>query len=287
MLRLILLLASVTPSQSLMDAQAQDAGIAAIAYRLQTSAVALCDDVVPQSGVLFHDITQYPASQRIAAKAAFGLDDRPSVLAVVTGSAADTSGLRVGDHIADIDRQTPSTARDAEAYLARAMASPPADIRVDRGGDRVSLVLTGAPGCVSQVQVIPGKTRNAVADGTYVQLTAPVIAEAKDDGELASIIAHEMAHNILKHRAWLNKHGRTVRNIRTTEIEADRLSVYLVASAGYDSMAPARFWTHFGKKTGQGIFSDGTHLRTKARVALLTAVAGDVAANKSFKPNLF
>ena len=42
-----------------------------------------------------------------------------------------------------------------------------------------------------------------------------------------------------------------------------------------------------GKKTGQGIFSDGTHLRTKARVALVTAVAGDVAANKPFKPNLF
>jgi hypothetical protein len=46
--------------------------------------------------------------------------------------------------------------------------------------------------------------------------------------------------------------------------------------AGFDPHAPARFWARFGKKTGAGIFSDGTHLRTKARVKLLEAEANRI-----------
>ena len=48
-------------------------------------------------------------------------------------------------------------------------------------------------------------------------------------------------------------------------------------AAGYDPMAAARFWTRFGKKTGAGIFSDGTHLRTRDRVRLLTDEAAKLA----------
>ena len=284
MLHLILLLMNLAPAQMLLDAQAQDAGVAAIAYRLQTAGVGLCREVAPQSGVLLHDLTQYPASQRATAKSAFGLEERPVVLSVVGGSAGEKAGLRAGDHIVDIDDRVPASAPDAGEALARAMATPPATLRIERGGERISLRLAGAAGCASIVQVIPGTKPNATADGTYVQITAAVIAEARDDGELASIIAHEMAHNILQHRVWLDKRGRTVRNIRATEIEADRLSVYLVARAGYNAYAPAQFWEHFGAKTGLGILSDGTHLRTKARVSLLKGVATDVVAGKEFTP---
>jgi beta-barrel assembly-enhancing protease len=280
----ILLLSAMSPAQALLDAQAQDSGVAAIAYRLQTADVGLCRDVVPQSGLLFHDLTQYPIAQRATARALFGLDARAAILAVVAKSAGDKAGLRAGDRIVAVDGHAPVSALDAEDRLGRAMAVAPAELQIDRGGKSITLRLAGTPGCASRVQVIPGSGLNATADGTYVQVTAGVIAQAKDDGELASIIAHEMAHNILRHRVWLNRLGRSARNIRATEIEADRLSVYLAARAGYDALAPARFWRHFGVKTGAGIFSDGTHLRTKARVALLETVASEVAAGKKFTP---
>jgi predicted Zn-dependent protease len=68
-------------------------------------------------------------------------------------------------------------------------------------------------------------------------------------------MAHEFAHNILRHRDRLNAArasrgvlgvGRGVSSIRQTEIEADRLSVYLMERAGYDPGAAVRFWTRYG-----------------------------------------
>src|SRR3546814_17247433 len=56
-----------------------------------------------------------------------------------------------------------------------------------------------------------------------------------DDAELAAAIAHELAHNILRHRARLDaagvdrglakQFGRNARMFKQTEIEADRPSV--------------------------------------------------------------
>ena len=137
------------------------------------------------------------------------------------------------------------------------------------------------PGCASRVVVEPGGKLNAYADGTYVKLTSSVAEYAADEGELAAIIAHEMAHNLLSHQAKLDASGRSRANILETEIEADKLSVRLLAGAGFDPLVAARFWTRFGKKTGAGIFATGTHLRTKARVALLEEEAARLSTNDS------
>src|SRR3546814_12802673 len=62
--------------------------------------------------------------------------------------------------------------------------------------------------------------------------------------------------------------GRNARLIRTTEIEADRLSVVLLANAGYDPMAAARLWRDHGKRLGDGGLRAGTtHLGLADRIA--------------------
>ena len=45
--------------------------------------------------------------------------------------------------------------------------------------------------------------------------------------------------------------GRSARLFRQTEAEADRLSVWLLAGAGYDPEAAARFWRKFGRRKGR------------------------------------
>lgn len=259
----------------LVAAQAQDAGVAAIAYRLQTRGAPICLITAPQTGMLIHDISQYSGKQREEAQRVFGLTSQSAVLAIVAGSAADRAGLRVNDKIVAIDGKPVSG--NIDEALAQALVSPPIKISVDRGGIAHIISLTGVAGCPSIVQVIPGGALTAQADGTYVQLTDAIIDYAKNDEELASIIAHEMGHNILQHHKVLDAKGRRAGVIRQTEIEADAFSVYLMARAGYDPLGPARFWARFGKKTGHGIFSDGTHPRTKPRVAALTAVAAEIA----------
>lgn len=273
MFLLPLLAASVSP---LVAAQTQDAGIAAIAYRLQTRAAPICEVKQPQSGMLVHYLSQYVGKQKDEARRVFGLSDRPAVLAIVTGSAADKAGLRAGDAILAIDGRAVAT----DDALARALQSLPAAIRIERGGIASTVELAGVAGCASIVQVIPGRALSAQADGIFVQLTDALVQFAQSDEDLASVIAHEMAHNILAHHKVLDSKGRRASVIRQTEIEADRFSVYLMARAGYDAQAPARFWMRFGKKTGHGIFSDGTHPRTKSRVAALLAVAAEIAAKQ-------
>jgi beta-barrel assembly-enhancing protease len=283
MFAFLLFLAAAPFSQLLADAQAQDAGVAAIAYRLQVRGLPLCPHPVPLTGLVIHDLSQYPRSQRGAAQAQFSLGGFPAVLAVVPGSAAARAGLIVNDSIIAIDGVAPPRGRPdlVEAALERALAAGPVTLSLTRGGTAMSIRLTGAPGCPSRVQVIPGNALTRQADGTYVQITGAVLREVVSDDELAGILAHEIAHNILKHRLWLDKNGRSTSNVLKTEIEADKMSVYLVAQAGYDPLAPAQFRARFGRKSGFGIFSDGTHERTAARVLTLTTVAREIAAKRA------
>ncbi len=65
--------------------------------------------------------------------------------------------------------------------------------------------------------------------------------------------------------------GKSRKAILATEIEADRLSVWLMANAGYDSKAALTFWQRYGRQYGQGIFTEGTHLRWQKRVAVMQA----------------
>ena len=269
---LSLIAASVSP---LNAAQAQDSAIAAIAYRLQTHGAPICPVTQPQTGMLLHDIGQYPAKQRQDAQRVFGLTNQPTVLAIVADGAADRAGFRLNDVVTAIDGTAVSGTIDEE--LIRALESAPVKINVDRGGTALTVTLTATAGCPSIVQVVRGSALSAQADGRYVQINDALVSYAQNDEELASIIAHEMAHNILQHHKVLDAKGRRARVIRQTEVEADAFSVYLMARAGYDPLAPARFWARFGKKTGHGIFSDGTHPRTKPRVAALAAVAAEIA----------
>ncbi len=257
-----------------------DARVANIAYRLSVRNVALCPKTVPQLGLTFHAIEQYEGRFRVAAASLFGLGDAPAVLAVVDGGPADKAGIRVStmftkiNGVAIVDalggvKSGYERVENLERLIEAAALTPPIRLTLGRASPAAEVRLTGTPGCASRVQVEPGTTLNAYADDTYVKLTSAVAEYAKDDGELAAIIAHEMAHNILDHQTRLNAIGRSRANIRMTEIEADKLSVKLLNGAGYDPLAAARFWARFGKKTGAGIFSTGTHLRTKPRVKLL------------------
>lgn len=282
---LLLAAAPANANQAMLDQlRGYDETVGTIGYRLARGGVALCPaSVVPLAGFRVHTLGQYGKAVQADAKALFGLGDYPAILTLSNDSAAAQAGLKAGDWIVSIDDTDlrsgagyAGVARFDEA-LAAALAHSPATLVIERKGARQSVSLTGQPGCASRVELVPGRKLNAAADGSIVQVTSGVLEQAKDDNELAFIVAHEMAHNILKHRERLDRIGRSAANIRATETEADVLGLRLMRAAGYDPMAAARFWARFGKKTGAGIFSDGSHMRTKDRVRLLTDEAQKLA----------
>lgn len=284
--------AQATPENdrnALLALQATDLRVATVAHRLATENVSICPNQTPQLGITLHALAQYGGAFKVAAKQLFGLGDGVAILAIVPGSAADLAGLKVGDEIvaigatrlvmagAPVGKRSYESVRNVEAAIDNGPKTRPFVMTIRRDGAEQVVKLSSRPGCTSRVIVEPGGKLNAYADGTYVKLTSAVAEYAADEAELAAIIAHEMAHNLLGHQQHLDSVGRSREMILETEIEADRLSVRLLAGAGFDPFAAARFWQRFGKKTGAGILSDGTHQRTKARVSLLEAEARAIA----------
>jgi hypothetical protein len=290
--------------RSLLAMRGLDQRVATIGYRLATGGRALCARLENLPGFAVHDLSQYGASFRPAAIRAFGLDAGPAVLALVPGGPAERAGLRLDDILLSLDgRALPygdpgrdrSFDRMAQVLdmLDAAFADGVADIEVRRASARLMLHVGTEPGCASRFQLVPSGRMNAEADGRYVQVTTAIASYVADDDELAVVMAHEFAHNILGHRARLDQShisrgffgnfGRNARNIRDTEAEADRFSIYLLDRAGFDPEAAIRFWSRFGRR-GLSFLGDPTHPNWRSRIALfeteITAVRGARAAGR-------
>jgi len=274
-----------------------DLRLATIAYRLTTANVALCDQVQPQFGMPIHALTQYGAAARPGAMRVFGFETVVAVEAVVPGGPAARAGVQAGDSIAAINGRTqpmlPASPQDdprardtADALLASGAAAAPVALSVLRGGRRVAFRVTPVPGCRSRFEILLGSGLDAGADGALVQIGERFF-ENYDDPEIAVIVAHELAHNILRHRVRLDaakvsrgmlaEFGRNGRLIRQTEDDADRLGIYLLANAGYDPMAAPAFWRSKGGDIDGGLFRSRTHASSKARADALEALAKQIA----------
>lgn len=278
---------------------ALEARVAAIGFRLTTTNAAWCQVQQPQFGWIWGDPRLYDADRRPEALAVYGAVDRdaPFVAALAPASPAAEAGMRVG--VAIIGMQGSAVPDGADAHpFARITAietqlaalPPTAPLALDTG-DAGALTLIPVAGCVSDFRVEASEKAGAVADGRMVLVHQGLAEFAQDDEALAAAIAHELAHNILRHRARLDaagvdrglgkQFGRSARLFKRTEVEADRLSVWLLAGAGYDPAAAGRFWTAFGQRKGRPLFQAGTHPGWRDRVALLEAEAALIAAARA------
>lgn len=284
--------AAISPMVALRDL---DERVLTVGHRLAVGSVDLCRERGWQLGFSIHDISQYPRSARASAIAAFNLGDGPAVLAVARGGPAEAAGLRRDDVLLAADGaplpRAPESAANTFAPTERmldvldaAFADGEAVLTIRRAGAPTTIRVAAAPGCPSRFQVIPSESINAKADGRYVQVTSAIAQLAANDDELAAMIGHELAHNILRHRArlaaagvergLLEGLGRNARLIRVTEMEADRLSPYLLDRAGFNPQGAVRWWQRIGPRTAS-IFPPATHPRWRDRV---TAVQAEVAA---------
>ncbi len=271
-----------------------DARMATIAYRLTTANAALCRDLQPATGVQLHAIDQYDTASQPAARVAFGFARPVQVEVVAPDSPAARAGLTPDDALVAIDgHPVPPPASDkagtsrtrdaAQAMIAAAPADQPLVLTVEHGGARRTVTVPASPGCRSQFEVLLGPGLKASSDGRVVQVGVRFF-ELFDDQAIAAIVAHELSHTILRHRARLEaagvkwglaaQFGRNARLFRRTEEDADRLSVHLLRNAGYDPQAAVRFWREQGGKIDGGLFRSPTHPSSQARA---DAIAAEVA----------
>jgi beta-barrel assembly-enhancing protease len=266
--------------------QALDLRVARIGHRIAVTNRVLCPKSAPQTGLILHSLGSYTPDVRPLMQSQFGATLFPTIQAVVAGSNAEKIGLLAGDVLRSVNGKAmpddvPAQAKfdgieTAEAVLDDALSAGPAEVRFDRDGVRHMISFVADRGCPSHFRVAPSGKLWANAAGRYALFSTGIVDAAQSDDELAFVIAHEMAHNILGHKARLDAEGRQAAKVRATEIEADELGVKLLPAAGYNPQAAARFWQREGGKMDWGLLSDGTHLRKKARVKLLRKIAIDI-----------
>jgi hypothetical protein len=285
--------------------RAVDLRMATIAWRLTTANAALCDRLAPAPGFAIHAIGQYDPAMRAAARAAFGFAAPIAVEAVVPESPAARAGLAENDALLAVNgvafggspsARADSAARDAALAL---VASQPADrplrLAILRGGRRAEVTVPATPGCRSNFEVLLGPGMEASSDGAIVQLGVRFFERYRDD-QVAVVVAHELAHTVLRHRARLDaagvsrgllaEIGRNGRLFRRTETEADLLGVHLLRNAGYDPQVAVRFWREHGGEVDGGVFRSRTHPSSKARAQAIADEIGRMPADapKPYRP---
>jgi hypothetical protein len=244
-----------------------DLRVAKVAYRLALAGRPLCPASWPATGMLFHHLAEYEAKDRPLVVQLYGLDRGPGVLSVIGGSPAAQAGLRAGDVLLAVGgRPFPApteiaTIRERSVWRARLEASEmqlegalrqgPADLLVLREGREMRLRLESRPACLGRIRLARSTQTNAFASGRYVIMTTSMLDYLRNDDELAVVLGHEMAHDILGHPATRSEEGILAglgihpSNIWKREAEADRFGLRLMAAAGYDLGTAIPFWRRY------------------------------------------
>ncbi|WP_077146109.1 M48 family metalloprotease [Sphingopyxis sp. KK2] len=263
---------------------AQEARLATIAYRLTTGSARWCPQTAPQPGWLLSDPRRFGDRDWAKAKAAYGASgDGPFIAGLAPASPAARAGLARGTGIAAINGEpVPTLSADATVRIDAIV------VMLDRLDPAAALTITDdagtvhrldpAPGCASSFRIETSGPQ-AAANGKLVRLTLRLAQSIADDQEMAAVVAHELAHNILRHHDRLAD-GRNVDLIRQTELEADRLAVWLMADAGYDPAAAIRFWTRHKKP----LVRAASHPPRKERIAAIEAEIAAMQAARAADP---
>lgn len=246
-----------------------------------------------------------------AAQAVLGVNERLRVTDVLPGSGAAKAGLMDGDILVSAEGKPfptgPHAERDAATLLGPLMTDTGAlRLTVLRGEQEVALQIPPTEACAFNVEVGNTDLVNAYGDGFRILLTRGMIAAVRDDQELAYVVAREMAHNMLGHPLRMNQQataGGIIDNLArprpdlstmsglsglrpmppSFDVAADRLSVYLLARAGYklDGLVP--FWRRMATTYPTSIPNaySALHPATERRIATLEQAVRDVRARRA------
>ena len=285
--------------------RARRARVWEVGYRLRSGNVGLCGEyVAPDGGFYVDTLDHYPEALRDAGRKRLG--DRPVVARVYPGSPADVAGLKVDDAIASVDGSTDVV---NDEIWRRAYADGAAKLRIERARMLRTVVVRPEPACASAVLLDSEEPElNAFADGSRVVVASGMLNFVENDRELALVIAHELAHNILGHvdKQMQNMVGGLIADIvllvvtqgysagvsltqaaklvysKEFEAEADYVGMYLLANAEYGLWGASAFWRRMGAEhlVGGGESRSLTHPSTAKRYLAIRKAIKEINAKR-------
>jgi hypothetical protein len=265
--------------------QAFDQRLQDVGWKLVRGNAAFCDRVLPSIGLQLQDLASYGAPE--IARAALQMQGDFAVQTAAHGSPAEQTGQFPGNR--EISRLARFDPNEWEAgkrlhwqRLTKAHDHIDAML-VEHGGiefgfaNGESVRVAPVEVCATRFELM-GEGSRAVADGQRVVIGMNFPGFAYDEPVFAGVVAHELAHNLLAHSAWLDRNGRGRRNVRLTEREADRLMPWIMANAGYDPADAQRFMEQWGPRHDGGLLRNRSHDGWDERAEFIAAEIPQIRA---------
>lgn len=203
------------------------------------------------------------------------------VTGVMPGGPAFLAGVRRGDVVRSVNGRPVDVSSGAAPDVSRrldAMAGGgPVALELLRSGGPLRVVIPASTNiCDTRFTTVVGDAVNAYADGDSVFATYGIMNLFQRDEDLAVVLGHEMAHNILGH-VRRNASGKAVGTTTPEqEAEADAVGLYFTARAGFAIKDAPNVWRRLAAQDPSRISSGGDHPSTAARFLSLEAVRDEI-----------
>ncbi|GAA5317617.1 MAG: hypothetical protein AseanaTS_28220 [Candidatus Pelagadaptatus aseana] len=298
-----------------------DRRIQNVAYPiLKKSRWACRDKSIRTTGMFFLSLHDFKDQDKDAAQQSFGIGEYPTITHMIEAGPASRAGLFPGEQILEINGKPivpgKTATADTQIWIREALEkSKYLRLKVDSFGQQVNYRILADWVCDYPVISLNNDAVNAYANGEIIAITTGMMRFADEDRELASVIAHELAHNTMKHRdqkeknSWFgavfdiaaaaygintgNFFGNLAANTHSKayEQEADYVGVYYLYGAGYDIEGIANFWREMAAEypASQRKSFMSTHPSTSERFVAMEAtvneIYGKVRRRVSVRPN--
>lgn len=254
---------------TLEEVHRQNSRLQRLSFPLLQTATNLCGNrVKPKLGIQLHTKDDYPIKRLEAVSNTFGPLTGIRIKDVTAGGPAQDK-LLAGDRLVQIKGETVAdSSHGAAKQLRKAMGNDlTVVIQIDRDGDEITVTLEAVKLCDYPVILSRRDAINAFADGESIIINEGLMRFATADEELALIIAHELAHNVIDHRADKIRDGligglfdiaiSLAGNVispgigvglganllsQKYEVEADVLAIQLMHQLGYPIESLPAFW---------------------------------------------
>lgn len=188
--------------------------------------------------------------------------------------------------------------------------------KITSGGQKLCKNMRTPPpskNCYFRFELTKGNTINAYANGSKIFVSPGMMDFAKTDNELAVVLGHEYAHNLMAHvqsqtqnvmignavgagidllaqsqgintgSLFGNLGAQTaiLRYSSSFEREADYVGLYIMALAGYDVNTAANLWRRMSLQNKDAIYVETTHPTNPDRYIALQKTAQEITSKKN------